>query len=249
MTEDRNSQKLQAEAANPNSHPADQTWTRMRFKKNKVWAATESDGKPILQNGKVLIKYQLNQEHEYWIHEKSLKPLENGSAQRQNTSAKPLGQKTPRTPKTRPQIDPAETDFDEKTIRIYTDGASSGNPGPAGIGVVLQYSEHRKEISKYIGSATNNIAELEAIRCALLAVKNKDLPVRLFTDSSYAQGVLILNWKAKKNPELVAVIKKILAAFKDLKIIKVKGHAGDEGNELADHLATSAIKSAANRFK
>ncbi|MBU4419678.1 MAG: ribonuclease HI, partial [Proteobacteria bacterium] len=41
-------------------------------------------------------------------------------------------------------------------ICIYTDGASSGNPGPSGIGILLLYGDHEKEISKYIGPATNN---------------------------------------------------------------------------------------------
>jgi len=66
--------------------------------------------------------------------------------------------------------------------------------------------------------------------------------VRIFTDSSYAYGVLTLGWKAKKNTEMVRSIRKTIAKFKDLKIIKVKGHAGIEGNERADLLATSAAK-------
>jgi ribonuclease HI len=127
-------------------------------------------------------------------------------------------------------------------ICIFTDGASSGNPGPAGIGVLLRFGEREKEISKYIGTATNNIAELEAIRAGLNAVKNKALPVRVFTDSRYAYGVLVLGWKARKNQEIITSIKQMLSQFRDLKFIKVKGHAGIEGNERADLLATSAIE-------
>ena len=117
-----------------------------------------------------------------------------------------------------------------------------GNPGPSGIGVLLQYGSHEKEISKYIGIATNNIAELEAIRVGLSALKKTDLPVRVFTDSNYAHGVLMLGWKARKNLELVRSIKKTISKVKDLKIIKVKGHAGIGGNERADYIATLAIK-------
>ncbi|MCP3954895.1 MAG: hypothetical protein GY697_22145, partial [Desulfobacterales bacterium] len=51
-------------------------WKRMRFKKNKVWVALGPDGLPDGQAGKVLIKYQLNQDHEYRIHQNSLQPLE-----------------------------------------------------------------------------------------------------------------------------------------------------------------------------
>ena len=109
---------------------------------------------------------------------------------------------------------------------------------------MLSYGKHEKEISKYIGIATNNIAELEAIRTGLLEIKNTDLPVRLFTDSSYAYGVLVQGWKAKKNQEIIGSIINIISKFNDLKIIKVKGHGGIEGNERADFLATSAIKKA-----
>lgn len=132
----------------------------------------------------------------------------------------------------------------ENTICIYTDGASSGNPGPSGIGVLLRFGKHEKEISKYIGPATNNIAELEAIKTGLSKIKKTDLSVKIFTDSRYAYGVLTLGWKAKKNQALIKSIKNLLLKFSDIKFIKVKGHAGNEGNERADFLATSAIKKA-----
>ena len=132
----------------------------------------------------------------------------------------------------------------EGKICVFTDGAAAGNPGPAGIGVLLRYGKHEKEISEYIGTATNNIAELKAILAGLTAVKDSSKPVRLFTDSQYAFGLLVKNWKAHKNREIVDAIRKAMTRFKDLKIIKVKGHSGNEGNEMADRLATSAIKKA-----
>ena len=95
--------------------------------------------------------------------------------------------------------------------------------------------------------ATNNIAELRAIEKGLKAVKNTDLPVRLFTDSNYAYGILALGWKERKNKDIVASIKKTISKFKNLTFIKVKGHAGDEGNERADFLATNAINSGGTR--
>lgn len=142
---------------------------------------------------------------------------------------------------------PADKPGSREGICIFTDGASAGNPGPSGIGVVLHFGKYEKEISKYIGIATNNIAELKAIQAGLKALKNTDLPVRIFTDSSYAYGVLTLDWKAKANKEIVASIKKTMAKFKKLRIVKVKGHAGDEGNERADYLATTAIEHAEGR--
>jgi len=68
------------------------------------------------------------------------------------------------------------------------------------------------------------------------------MPVRIYTDSSYAHGLLALGWKARANQELVKAIRETISNFKDLKLIKVKGHAGHAENEQADFLATSAIK-------
>ncbi len=198
----------------------------MRFKKNKVWLCVDRSGNPIEQNGKVLIKYQLDQTHEYWVNKNNVKPLD----------SKPI--------KTTPSPKKTATDesIDPEGIQIFTDGASAGNPGPSGIGVLLRFGDHEKEISEYIGLATNNIAELKAIQAGLRALKRTALPVQIFTDSSYAYGVLALGWKAKANSELVESIKKTMRKFKDVRIIKVKGHAGHKDNERADFLATSAIK-------
>ncbi|MBW1692794.1 MAG: hypothetical protein JRJ41_01285, partial [Deltaproteobacteria bacterium] len=59
-------------------------------------------------------------------------------------------------------------------------------------------------------------------------------------------GVLSLDWKAKKNKTIMRCIKKVMSTLRDIKIIKVKGHVGIEGNERADVLATSAIKKASS---
>jgi len=141
---------------------------------------------------------------------------------------------------------PEKKQISDNTITIYTDGASSGNPGPGGIGIFLKFREHEKEISEYIGNTTNNIAELTAIKRALLELKRNDLPVRLYTDSSYALGILTKRWKATKNKELVTEIRELIKKFRDIQFIKTKGHAGVAGNEKADALATQAIR---NRFK
>ena len=108
----------------------------------------------------------------------------------------------------------------------------------------MRFGNHEKETSKFIGNATNNIAELKAIEAGLLAVKNTDYPVRVYTDSNYAYGVLSQGWKSKKNTDIVASIKKTMSKFKNLTFFKVKGHAGNKDNERADFLATSAIKDA-----
>jgi ribonuclease HI len=214
----------------------------MRFKSNKVWMALTPEGRALIQNGKALIKYQLDQTHEYWVHPENIHSLDSDPA---NSTASPKPLPKSKKPKAAPEVSSETTHAIHKEIHIFTDGASSGNPGPAGIGVVLRYGSHEKEITRFIGIATNNVAELEAIRVSLNELKDTQLPVRLFTDSAYAHGVLTLGWKAKKNRSLIEAIKTRMAGFKDLKLIKVKGHAGEEGNERADHLATSAIKKGA----
>lgn len=216
----------------------DAGWVRMRFRQNKVWAALDSDGKIRVKDGKVLIKYQKNQDYEYWIREKDLLPLD---AAPPDDSGKPRSPRAKKPKKTdSAQIAPPDMESAD-CIQIYADGASSGNPGPSGIGVLLRYRGHEKEISRSIGIGTNNIAELEAIRTGLLEIKNPDLPVRVYTDSGYAYGLLVSGWKPKKNMELVADIRLLMKRFQNLKFVKVKGHAGLEGNERADRLATSAI--------
>ena len=224
--------------------PETKDWIRMWFKTNKVWMAVDSQGEPVTKDGKVLIKYQLKQDYEYWVKRNNVRPIDSPPPKTQTYKISDTGKKKP----AKGQVADELTAWDESAfadkICLFTDGASSGNPGPSGIGVLLRFGEHEKEISKFIGNATNNIAELTAIQAGLSALKNPDIPVRIFTDSKYAYGLLVLNWKASKNQELVEAIKKIMAKFKDLKIIKVKGHSGHTGNEKADFLATSAIKKA-----
>ena len=127
-------------------------------------------------------------------------------------------------------------------IHIYTDGACRGNPGPAAYGSILVYNSHVKEFSDYIGKATNNIAELIAIKKGLEAVKNKKIPVVIYSDSSYSIGVLSKGWKPKKNKELIQEIKSLMLTFENIKFVKVKGHSGNKLNERADQIANLAIK-------
>ena len=217
-------------------------WKRMAFKGNKVWMAVDENQLPIEKNGKCLIKYQTDQDYEYWVHKNSIVSVDQIKKEGKAASLKKSGEKNKGGDKK--IIEDIKEDLPDDAVLIFTDGASSGNPGPSGIGVLLLYKENEKSISSYIGQATNNIAELKAIQTGLLEIKNKNLPVRVFTDSSYAYGVLCLGWKAKKNTELIQSIQKTMTTFRDLKLVKVKGHAGVPENEKADKLAVAAINKA-----
>jgi len=214
-------------------------WKRMSFKGNKVWARVDKNRNLVKESGRVLIKYNLMQDYEYKVKFENLKPEEFA------TPSKTKGLKhSDSGRKAKSQLVEPEnaTRLPDNCIRIYTDGASSGNPGPSGIGILLIYGDKKREISKYIGHATNNIAELTAIKVALEELKRNDLPVSIFSDSSYSIGLLTKGWKPKKNQELVMEIRSLLSRFDNLSFIKVKGHAGIKENEVADFLATSAIK-------
>lgn len=211
-------------------------YVRKVFKGKKVWAAVDDDGNLAVENGRVAVKYSLDQDKVYRIHANNIDPIE---------SWEPA--KTPsKTPDAKSRANEPFEDGHPDAIHIYTDGASSGNPGPAGIGVFLRYGRHEKEISEYIGVATNNIAELKAIDAALASLKRTDLPVRIYTDSAYAQGVLFGKYKARENTALIAEIKKRIDLFADIRCYHVRGHSGHPENEKADQLATGAIKSHAN---
>ncbi len=223
-------------------------WARKVFKGDKVWVQADAGGKPLARDGKVLMRYSLKQgvEYEYRVPEQSLEPLSawkpKGEGARPRAGAKRKTSANPAKKSSAKQDsypDPASLPKD--VIVVYTDGGSRGNPGPAGLGVVLWYHDQEKCLSEYLGETTNNVAELTAILRALSAIKKPEWPVRLYTDSQYAFGVLFKNWKAKKNIELVAEILQKLKKFKDIQAYWVPGHALVPGNEKADQLVNQAI--------
>jgi ribonuclease HI len=129
----------------------------------------------------------------------------------------------------------------------YTDGACSGNPGPAGAGIVLVSPEGKMhEGLEYLGTATNNVAELTAILRAAEWLPAGAPPPVVHTDSQYAIGVLQKGWKAKANGELVTRTKEAVAARR-ARLVYVPGHAGVPLNERADALAREAIATRGKR--
>ncbi|MBI9091195.1 MAG: ribonuclease HI [Desulfobacterium sp.] len=217
-------------------------WKRMSFKGNKVWAAVSDTEELRVEQGKVQIKYSLDQEYEYRVSPDSLAPESEAVAKQKAKTDKKAKINEPRS--FLPKKDPAPPAVASPpgVIVIYTDGASSGNPGPAGIGALLLFGGHEKELSESIGIATNNIAELTAIKRSLEELKRTDLPVEIHTDSSYCIGVLTKGWKPNMNSELIHEIRALMQRFDNIKLIKTKGHSGVPGNERADSLATAAVK-------
>ena len=137
-------------------------------------------------------------------------------------------------------------------IKIYTDGACSGNPGKGGWGALIQENDNEKKLSGSELNTTNNRMELTAVIKALEHY-NEAKEIEIFTDSKYVmQGITewIKNWKTNhwktsqkkdvKNKDLWVLLDSVSAKH-DIKWSWVKGHAGDYGNEIADKLATQAI--------
>jgi ribonuclease HI len=138
------------------------------------------------------------------------------------------------------------------TVIIHTDGACSGNPGPGGWGAVLQYNGHVKELKGGAAETTNNKMELTAAIEALNALK-RPCKVELYTDSQYVKngiGSWMFGWKKngwrtadKKPVKNVELWQALDEAVKRHNITWhwVKGHAGDELNEMADRLANEGM--------
>lgn len=140
---------------------------------------------------------------------------------------------------------------------IFTDGASSGNPGPGGWGAIVSFEDTVVELGGFEAKTTNNRTELTAVYEALLFVveQNKNtIPVTLYTDSSYvANGATswIHGWKKRgwtnqagvevANVDIWKKLADVLPQI-NLNIINVSGHSGIPGNERADEIATSFIK-------
>lgn len=141
-------------------------------------------------------------------------------------------------------------------VKIYTDGACSGNPGPGGWGALLQFGKHEKELSGAESETTNNRMEITAAVMAVRALK-EPCRIDLYTDSEYLKkGITewIANWKKLgwrrgspgktrplANADLWKELDQAISAH-EINWHWVKGHAGQLGNERADRLAVSAMK-------
>lgn len=127
------------------------------------------------------------------------------------------------------------------SYQIYSDGASRGNPGPAGIGaVVLKGGEVVHEISKYLGATTNNVAEYEALLEALdYCVKKKLSPVEILADSQLMIRQLTGEYKVK-HENIKPLYRRAQEYLSQLKVTGYK-HVPRELNKHADKLANQGI--------
>ena len=213
-------------------------WKTFDYRGDAVWVRVLDTGKPIVRRGLVEFRYKKGATKSYRTQRDNFEDLEGA----EQLSDADFGGKAS-TPSNKLREQP-KVAADADTIIIHTDGACSGNPGPAGIGVHILRPDRVTEISEYIGEATNNVAELKAILRALedLEEDERERRIHLYTDSGWSLGVLIGGWKAKKNVKIIESIKAKLPEFPNIELLKVKGHSGQEGNEEADALATKATR-------
>jgi len=135
-------------------------------------------------------------------------------------------------------------------IELFTDGASSGNPGPGGYGAILRSGNHFKEMYAGFRKTTNNRMELMAVIVGLETIKKPAQTVMIYSDSKYVIDSVEKKWvfgwvkkgfAGKKNKDLWI---RFLVVYQkhEVKFTWIKGHAGHIENERCDVMAVQAAK-------
>ena len=129
---------------------------------------------------------------------------------------------------------------------LYTDGGARGNPGPAGIGVVLrsEQGEVIGEVAEAIGEATNNVAEYAALIAGLeLALERGVTDIDIYMDSELVVSQLLGKWKIKKDTlrPLAVKARSLMGRFDSFTL----AHVRRELNADADKLANQGMDAAA----
>lgn len=126
-----------------------------------------------------------------------------------------------------------------QTLKIFSDGGSRGNPGPAGIGVVIEYDEQTHEIAECIGEATNNIAEYRAVIHALEWVQTNidddNIEIKCFLDSQLVVEQLNQRYKLKNEG-----LKPLFWQIRDL-IMKLGGRVSFQYIPRAENAEADAL--------
>ena len=234
----------------------------MILRGQKVLVRCDDAGRPLAESGRVEIRYKPNDGRKYQALPVNLAPIAGaevhgddhcGPAEAPAPKAATAGTAAPAAAKKSSGAgragpskaaaiargEPAPKK--DGAVVVYADGACSGNPGPAGLGILVDEGEARSELSEYLGIGTNNIAELTAILRVAERYAEDPRCIEIRTDSQYSIGVLSKGWKAKANTELVAEVKRALAKMSDVHLTYVPGHSGFAGNERADELARAAV--------
>ena len=139
-----------------------------------------------------------------------------------------------------------------KQVNLYTDGAASGNPGPGGYGLILEWegTPYKKTLSQGYVHTTNNRMELRAVIKGLQMLKKCPLDVVVYTDSKYVSEAVDKKWvfawekkgfKNKKNADLWIEFLKVFRKH-NVKMEWIKGHNQHPQNEYCDKLAVKASK-------
>ncbi len=136
-------------------------------------------------------------------------------------------------------------------VKLYTDGACSGNPGPGGCAAILIFGENRKQLHVGYKLTTNNRMELMAVIIGLEALKRKDVKVIIYSDSKYVINSFekgwVYNWEKENfrhriNADLFIKLLELYRSFSEIEFVWVKGHSGDPENEMCDAIAVNMSK-------
>jgi ribonuclease HI len=234
-------------------------WAERRLRGQTVLAKVSEAGELVVEGGRVEIRYKPKDGRAYAASARNLERLPAGAtypdehcapAERPAPKARTASEGAEKASASATHAH-AETAHEAQHPRrgkgaaaevvVYADGACTGNPGPAGLGVLIQHDGSSRELSEYLGHGTNNIGELTAVLRAAEALLHETRAIEIKTDSKYAIGVLTQGWKAKANQALIAEVKAALAKLRDVRLSYVPGHAGVPGNERADELARAAV--------
>jgi ribonuclease HI len=232
-------------------------WVRALLRGQKIYARADASGALVADSGRVEIRYKPNDGRRYEARAANLEIVDatplpdstcgDAAAVEKSDAAAPAASAAPAAARPGARITKAQAiaagppKAPDGAIIVYCDGACSGNPGPAGLGVVVVDGGRRVELSEYLGLHTNNIAELTAVLRALGEIP-EGKPAMIYTDSQYSIGVLQKGWKAKANVALVAELRAVLKTRPAVKLAYVPGHSGVLLNERADALAREAVE-------
>jgi ribonuclease HI len=222
-------------------------WIEAALRGQKVLARARTDGSLEVTGGRVEIRYRVGDAKAYRASAQNLEvapgaKLLPDEACASGPSSAPVRRPTDRAAKAAEPIEQKDGEW-----IIYTDGACSGNPGPAGSGmVVIAPGGKIHEGYEYLGSATNNVAEITGVLLGVEAVPVAARSVAIHTDSKYTIGVLSKGWKPKVNGELIRRTRDALSG-RNVRFVYVPGHSGVPMNERADELAREAIRREASQ--